>query len=393
MVHANAPVPTTDEIIQVAKDLLPRLRERADWVDRERRLPVETYRELQQSGLLQIFKPKAYGGFELGPHEHAMVTLHLARACASTAWVFSLLNADSLFVLAFSKQAQDDLWGKNTLATLAGSIYSDRKHSAAARATGGYRLTGRWGFNSGSQHAEWLVFNSFAEGSDQPSLFLVPKEDCTLVDDWFTLGMRGTCSQSITLKEVFVPAHRVIPGADLYTGGKFTELHPSFDMLQCRNGLTGLYLLSAVAVGVALGAVDFFVEKEHDAERLTSVMGGAARITDSESILAKFAECEAEADLARFRIEHGSRVASERVHQRQAPSMDQIIRENRDNSYLTSLSMRCVDRLHGILGAKACFEGHPLARAVRDVHTIATHVTLNWERTAAAFAKNVLKVG
>jgi Acyl-CoA dehydrogenase, C-terminal domain len=74
------------------------------------------------------------------------------------------------------------------------------------------------------------------------------------------------------------------------------------------------------------------------------------------------------------------------------PTPEEMLKENRDNSYLTQLAMRSVDRLHGLLGAKACFEGHPVARAMRDIHTIATHVTLNWDRTAVGFAKNALKL-
>lgn len=49
----------SERLIEAARDLVPMLREQADRVD--------------------ILKPKAYGGLELEPYEHAMVTLQLAR--------------------------------------------------------------------------------------------------------------------------------------------------------------------------------------------------------------------------------------------------------------------------------------------------------------------------
>ena len=138
-------------------------------------------------------------------------------------------------------------------------------------------------------------------------------------------------------------------------------------MLQCRNGLSGVYLLSAVAVGTALGAVEYFVRTGNQQQRLTGVLTGSANIASSEVVLARFSKSAVEADLGRFRIEHGSREASIRVRDRRMPTPQNMLLESRDQSYLGAMMVRCVDRLHGILGAKACFEGHPIARAMRDL--------------------------
>lgn len=368
------------------------LRAAADQVDRERRIPAETFRAIRDRGLLNILKPKAYGGFELGPYEHAMVTLQLARGCASTAWVYSLLDTDNLFMLAFPKEAQDDFWKDNPDAALAGSIFVDRAKSKAERSRNGYRLSGSFGFVSGSDFADWLVFAAHPEGEDAPRLFLVPKHDCAMVDDWFTLGMRGTGSRTLTLKDAVVPEHRTIPAAHIYTGGDYLSLHPTFDMLQCRNGLIGVYIFSSVAVGAALGAVEHVAQTTAELRRLTGVLTGAASFAENEAVLGRFAESAAEADLGKFRIEHSSRLASARVRERRAATQEEILRENRDQSYLVALMIRSIDRLHAMLGSKACFEGHPVARAMRDVRTIATHVTLNWDRVGALFARHTLSV-
>jgi alkylation response protein AidB-like acyl-CoA dehydrogenase len=381
--------PSAEELFARAERLVPSLIERAAAVDRGRVVSATTYRALHNAGLFRILQPAAYGGYEMGPHEHAMVTMTLARGCASTAWVYSLLSSDSLFVAAFPKAAQDDVWAATPEATLAGSVFSNPGAASAIRTPGGCRLTGRWGFVSGSDHAEWFVFNAHMDGAKEASMFLVPKSECALLGDWRTIGMRGTGSQTVVVDDAFVPEHRVVPTTEFYTGAH-TALHPSFDMLQSRNGLSGLHLLSSVAVGAALGVVDQFIEVGAQAERLKAVMGGAQRLVESEVVLTKFAQSAAEADIARFRIEHGSRLASERVRRREPPLLEDLLRERRDDGFLVRAAIQSIDRMHGLLGSRACLEDDPTGRALRDVHTLAAHVTLNADRSGAAFARHVL---
>src|SRR4051794_7341358 len=88
---APSPTLTADDVVAAAEGLIPVLRERAVDVDRDRRIPDDTYRRLGDAGLLHVLKPKKYGGLELSEHEHARIAMNLARGCASTAWVFSIL--------------------------------------------------------------------------------------------------------------------------------------------------------------------------------------------------------------------------------------------------------------------------------------------------------------
>ncbi|MGO2112824.1 MAG: acyl-CoA dehydrogenase family protein, partial [Pseudoclavibacter sp.] len=110
--------PTTDDIVRIAEGLIPTLRERAVEVDRNRRIPDETYRELIHSGLWRILKPTKYGGYELSEADHAKVAVRLAEGCASTAWVWSILSSDNMAICSFPEAAQEEIWGQNPDATL-----------------------------------------------------------------------------------------------------------------------------------------------------------------------------------------------------------------------------------------------------------------------------------
>ena len=108
---APDPALTADDILKAAEDLVPLLRERAVAADRDRRIEPDTYGRLGDAGFFHILKPEKYGGLELSEHVHAKVAMTLARGCASTAWVFSILSSDNMAVLAFPEQVQDEVSG------------------------------------------------------------------------------------------------------------------------------------------------------------------------------------------------------------------------------------------------------------------------------------------
>jgi len=201
---APDPARTADDILRAAEDLVPLLRQRAAEADESRRIEADTYRRLQEAGLFRILKPGKYGGLELSEHEHAKVTMTLARGCASTAWVFSILNSHNMAILSFPAQVHEEVWGQNAHATLAGNTNLNPK-ARAVRVSGGYRLTGSWGFCSGSDFTEWLFFNAPAGEDGESHMFLVPREDAVTIDDWFPTGMRATGSQTLVLDEVYAP--------------------------------------------------------------------------------------------------------------------------------------------------------------------------------------------
>ncbi|MEK8145919.1 hypothetical protein NKH18_45980 [Streptomyces sp. M10(2022)] len=96
--------------------------------------------------------------------------------------------------------------------TLVSSAYAP-----VGRLTGvddGYRLTGRWSFSSGCEHADWALLGALVVGAQgRPVDFLtvlVPRSDYRIEDVWDVVGLRGTGSNDILVDSAFVPAHRVI---------------------------------------------------------------------------------------------------------------------------------------------------------------------------------------
>ena len=382
---APDPALTADDILKAAEDLVPLLRERAVAADRDRRIEPDTYRRLGDAGFFHILKPKRYGGLELSEHEHAKVAMTLARGCASTAWVFSILSSDNMAILAYPEEVQEEVWGTDTYATLAGNTNLNPR-ARAVRVAGGYRLTGQWGFCSGSDFSEWLIFNAPAGEAGEGHMFLVPREDATTTDDWFPTGMRGTGSRTMAVDDVFVPDHRVQATRD--TVQKLQErraLHPTFDTMYAHWPSYGRFTFASTAVGAAWGAAGHFAATVTSATRVANALGGAVRLADQDYVATEFAEAAGEVQMAMALIERRSLEASELARQRRTPSPADLALQQRDNALVTRVALRSVQRIYSLVGAKAGNPEHPVSLAKRDIEMVSHHVTLNWRQSAVQY--------
>src|SRR6185312_5236923 len=135
----------------------------------------------------------------------------------SSAWVASVHSEHSWVVGNFSEAAQRDVWGKNPFAVASASV---APNGTAEPVAGGHRLSGRWGFASGIDHAQWLLLGSMAKTSGAPEsrMFLVPIGQAEIIDDWDVMGLRGTGSKSLAVKDVMVPATHSVSMHELKTG-------------------------------------------------------------------------------------------------------------------------------------------------------------------------------
>jgi 3-hydroxy-9,10-secoandrosta-1,3,5(10)-triene-9,17-dione monooxygenase len=210
---------TKPDFVKLARDAKSRLRERNARADAERVIPKETIEELKEAGFFRMMQPKSWGGYECHPLEFFDAAIEIASACPSTAWVLGVVAVHNWQLALFPEQAQKDVWeGQNGLDTLIASSYMPV--GKVTPDDGGYRLSGKWGFSSGSDHCQWAFLGAFApkEEGRPPDMFtlLLPRSDYELIDDWFVSGLKGTGSKSVKVDDVFVPAHRVHRMSDAY---------------------------------------------------------------------------------------------------------------------------------------------------------------------------------
>src|SRR5215217_1713879 len=208
-----------EEAIERARALKPRLRERIAETEQLRRLPAENVVDLLESGLYGLMPPRRFGGSELGSEAMIDVTIELASACAATGWVHMLWTAHMWLLALFPPRAQEEVWSNpNTLASSVVNTVGD-----VVPVDGGYRWTGQGFFSSGVDHCNWLtaavpIKREGVEDAPERRWLLIPREEIEIIDDWYTVGLKGTGSKTVVANDVFVPEYRTVANADIENG-------------------------------------------------------------------------------------------------------------------------------------------------------------------------------
>jgi alkylation response protein AidB-like acyl-CoA dehydrogenase len=189
-------------------------RERAQQTEADRRVGEDMIERMRQADLFRVMQPEAYGGFEYGFDVFVEIVAAVARGCGSTGWVYGLLASHQWLIACFPRAAQDEVWHDRS--ALAAGTYAPVGHAVAA--DGGYRLSGTGSFCSGCDNAQWQLLGGMIpqpDGSAKPGFFLMPTADCSIDDNWHTMGLAGTGSKNIVVRDVLVPVHRTLAFAEL----------------------------------------------------------------------------------------------------------------------------------------------------------------------------------
>lgn len=219
--HTGAGVGVDHDVVARATELIPLIREHAARTSEERRVVPEVLTALENAGLFGLMVPRRLGGHETSMRTTMECIAEVARGDGSTAWAVALLNVCTWFSTTFSDQAQEEMFG--TPGAKACGIFSPPTKSE--RVDGGYLVSGRWAYSSGSFAATWATLGIGLEGEGDPrALALIPASAWTIEQTWFVAGMKGSGSDTIVVEDHFVPDHRIQRFTDMVEG-RFATSH------------------------------------------------------------------------------------------------------------------------------------------------------------------------
>lgn len=229
------PVPTAEELVDRARAMIPTLKARARKCTKDGNVSVETIAEMQEAGFFKILQPKRWGGFEMHPNVFFDVQKLLAEGCMSTGWMYGVVGCHPYELALFHDQAQAEVWGEDS-SMLVSSTY--QPVGKVELTEGGFYLSGRWGFSTGSTHCGWVLLGAMVPPTEEggpPDMrtFLLPRSDYQIIEGtWDTFGLQGTGSFDIVVDRAFVPdyrTHRSVdgflcqnPGQEANTGPLYT---------------------------------------------------------------------------------------------------------------------------------------------------------------------------
>jgi len=370
-----------DILIERARSLVPALRQRSKQATADRRLPQETIDDFQRLGLTRCLQPAAFGGFASDYRVFSKIIRALAQGCGSSAWVAAVHGEHNWVVGNFSEEAQRDVWSGNAHAVASASV---APNGSAELVTGGHRLSGRWGFASGCDHAQWIVLGSIAKtgGAPQVRMFLVPMDEVEIIDDWHVMGLCGTGSKSIGVKDLFVRAAHSVSLHELKTGtAPGAAVYPDNPLYRTPRNLLALFSLSSVVVGLAERAVTEFVKFTRERR------SRGLRVADLEAVQLMVAEAAAQAETAALIGEHTIDRNISMVEARQTSDAEQVAWSRRNASYSTQLAHSAVKLIFEAAGGTALYATNPLQEIFRDITAASAHLSLSWHRAAPYYGQ------
>jgi alkylation response protein AidB-like acyl-CoA dehydrogenase len=387
LAHTQSAAPAdATALFDQASALLPALVEREAAATAARDVPRETIADYHRAGILRVLQPRRFGGHQAPFDLFSRIVEKLAEACASSAWVYAVLGEHQWIIACMPEQAQIDVWGDDPRAVACSSL---APRETARRATGGWRLSGRFPFSSGSSHAQWAIIGARCpDVADNVATryLLVPMREIEIIDDWHVLGLRATGSRTLLLQDMFVPAHRTVALRDLYDGTTpGARVHPDYDLLRAPRGF--LVPFSLAPVGFPLGRRALALTAPALRTRLSR---GMRRMADSEVVQLQLGEAGAAIEVATL-VLHARRDESMAILRTDRAITDaDILRNRRDITFALHELRRGVDRLVEISGARTVYDTDKLQMLARDLQAIMTHYTVSRHAAMVPYGRLLL---
>jgi alkylation response protein AidB-like acyl-CoA dehydrogenase len=381
---------------QAIADSIPAVRARAESAERQRGVPAESIAALRDAGLFRAFVPRVYGGDERPLGEVLDAATELAAACPSTAWVGTLFAMHSVAACWLERRGQDEIFAAGPDVTIASSV---APMGTIVEAEGGYRLTGRWSFCSGVDHAVWIMVGATlkptaGDASAEYVFSFVRATEAAVIDDWHVAGLRGTGSRSFELGNVFVPRHRAVlvrtahegtaPGLAMHRQA-FYRL-PWYPLFICA--------FPAIGLGAALAMLDGF--RSHIGARVDGFSGAPFSAQAGPAL--RMADAAARIDAARLLFRRDVAALDRAAREHRPLSSGEFERIMYDAPFVTDCCSRAALELFRGSGGGVLRDSHPLQRLFRDIHAITQHVSMDLDRAGetygrALFANPALPLG
>jgi alkylation response protein AidB-like acyl-CoA dehydrogenase len=375
------------EIVARATSLVPLIREYAAQGSEARRIAPEVIQALDEAGMFRLFLPARLGGLEASARTSLEALAEISRGDGSTGWVTTLLSSGTGFCATFSDQAQKEVFGDNRSVRVSGTFSPT---STVERVEGGYLVSGRWPYSSGSFAADWATLGILTEvenpGDNPVALALFPPDSFTIEPSWFVTGLKGTGSDTVVVENQFVPDHRIQSIQNMFDGKLLTS-HTDDAIVWMPFSSVASCILVAPQIGLARHALEITLAKLPD-KPVTHTLFPQARLSPThQAAVAKAATKLHLAELALNRIALDIDTATA---ERRRLDLVTRARHRNDTGEVAELATTAIDLLLTANGSGSFAEANLLSRIWRDSEIAARHALVTPEIGREAYGRVLL---
>jgi len=357
------------ELIGRARELIPLLDRAGERIERERRIPADVLDALHDARLFRLLLPRSRDGVEVEPATLFQVLEQIAQGDASVGWCISQGSGASTGAAYLKPEIAHAVFGDKRAVIATGPNNTTAK---ALVCDGGYRVTGEWGFASGSNHSAWLYGHStICEPDGKPRLgpsgkplelrtMVFPQSDAVMADDWNVMGLKGTGSVSYSVKDLFVPEDfSFLRESD----AERREAGPLYKFSMFNLFGVGF---SGVALGIARRMLDDFIKLA-----LTKKPYGATTLLcDNNQIQSQVGLSEIRLQAARTFVLETYRQHYQAVSQGLRFTQEMRVTNRTVTCYAIQQAREVGFFVHHAAGATSIYEGNPFERRFRDLNTV-----------------------
>lgn len=337
------------------------------------RLDDQTAKILRDVGAMRMLQPKTYGGLELHPREFAETVMRMAALDGATGWVTGVVGVHPWEMAMADPRVQEEIWGEDPDTWIA-SPYAPM--GLLRPVDGGYVFNGRWQFSSGTDHCRWIFLGGFLADADGHRLnppqsvhVILPRADYEIVEDsWDVVGLRGTGSKDVIVKDAFVPDYRVIEYNKVVDGSLAAEsglANPAYRLPFSAAFPLGI---TAAVIGICEGALAHHLDYQRGRVQIT---GQAAK--DDPYVLYAISDAAAEIAASRSALLDNISQIHDAVAAGREISFERRAVGRRTQAAAAWRAVRAVDEIVARSGGNAMRLDNPIQRFWRDAHMGLAH--------------------
>ncbi|GJH34077.1 acyl-CoA dehydrogenase family protein [Paraburkholderia hospita] len=347
--------------------LIEEIERRRDEFDQVSHVPRDMIAKMKRAGIYRASTPRRFGGDALPPPQFLAILERIAIADGSTAWVAAFGSANT-YLAALPIETQQRIYAKGPDQVFAGGLYPLQP---AIKVPDGYKVSGQWRFASGCKGADWIGVgiggtpaSSGDAGAGKPFTAVFPASEVEIVDNWNVVGMQGTGSHDLRLRDKFVDAQWTF-----VRGG-----HTLIDEPLYRYPAVAYQaqVHAAVNVGLARAALDLLT----DMSGATKTTTGAPRLADRGYYRSGLAKAEAQWRSARAFFYESAQAAWDTILAGDPVTPEQANLMRLSATHAAHVCAEVVMQAYQMAGIAAIYRESRLQRLVRDSIVVTQHAFL-----------------
>ena len=363
----------SERVLDRVMKMADQLREQGARAEELGRLTDDTVTTMKAAGNIRLLQPKSHGGLEVHPREFAETVMATAALDPAAGWINGVVGVHPYQLAYADPKVADEVWADDVDTWMA-SPYAPQ--GVAKPVDGGYLFNGRWQFSSGTDHCDWIILGAMIGGPDGKPLMpprmlhmILPRPDYEIVEDsWNVVGLRGTGSKDIIVRDAFVPTYRTMDAMKVMDGTAQREAGMT-ETLYLMPWSTMFPLgISAATIGIAEGALAAHLDYQR--ERVNS--SGVA-IKDDPYVMYAIGEAAADINAARQELLANADRIYDIVDAGREVSFADRAAGRRTQVRAVWRAVSAVDEIFARSGGNAARMDKPLQRYWRDVHVGQAH--------------------